>query len=186
MAEDGNRPAIERRAEHGAAWLDELTSARAVGPPHLARRGDGRVFLIEGSTKRNVKSGIVAAALEQSLGRSRPTTDADLAAKRDGTPVEIFEDGDGQPFLVIGGEFRRARGVPFTYPVDSSSVGQLNRGADIDLARANVSRLRLQEAMSGQFQLDRIRSAVKHRGVVGTTKAVGKRAMRAVRGTRGH
>lgn len=180
MIHDAWRPAIERRARLGTEWLDGLVPSQPA-PVELARRSDGAVFVIEEGAKRAVRSGIVAAALEQSLGPCRDVPDAELAALPDGVPVELFEADDGQAFVLIGGELRRARGIPLTHPIDSRRVAQVARGADMDVAAANIARARLNEALSGRFQLERIRSAVKRKGVVGTATAVWSRATRALK-----
>jgi len=180
MVHDTWRPGVDRRAREGDDWLDRLVRSD-VAPVELVRGSDGLVIVVEEQTKRAVRSGILAAALERSFGPCRAVPDAELSALREGVPVELFEGEDGQPFLLVGGELRRVRGIPLTHPVDTRRVAQMARGADIDVAAANVSRRRLNDAMSGQFQLQRLRSAVKRKGVAGTAAAVWRRASRAVR-----
>ena len=177
MVDDTRRPGVDRRAREGDDWPD-VRSNQSV---ELVRGSDGRVFVIEEREKRSVKSGILAAALEQSFGASRDAPDAELTALPDGVPVELFEGEDGQPFLLVGGEIRRVRGIPLTHPVDTRRIAEIPRGIDIDAAAANVSRRRLREALSGSFQLERLRSTVKRKGVAGTASAVWHRGSRALR-----
>jgi hypothetical protein len=184
MVDDVRRVAIEKRAELGGTWLDRLLPSKRT-PVQLVRRGDGRAFVIEDGSKRAVKSGILAAALELAIGPYRDASDAELDALTDGVPAELFEDENGQVFLLLGGEVRRIRGVPVTHPIDSRKVSDVPRGGAINVADANVSRRRFTQAMSGQFQIERLRSAVKRKGVVGTTKTVASRAARSFKKSRG-
>jgi hypothetical protein len=173
--------ATAKRAAIAESWMTELsTGSTDTDSPFLARRSDGSVFLIEGGTKRPVRSGLLAAALEDCLGPSRAVTDGDLEAKSDGVPVELFEDPGGEPFVVFAGEHHRARGVPLTYPVSERAASDLRRGKEIDLARANVPRRRLREVMAVSYQLQRLKSAAKRKGIVGTAKEVTRRAGKAV------
>jgi hypothetical protein len=174
MVHDTWRPSVERRAQLGEDWLDHLLPSSPT-PVELVRGSDGKVFVVEDGTRRSVRSGILAAALEQALGRCRDEAVGELDALPDGVPVELLEGDDGQAFLIIGGALRPARGIPLTHPIDSRRVGEVTRGAEIDVAAANVARRRLAEAMSGRFQVERLRSALKRKGVVGTAKAAWRR-----------
>ena len=176
---DRSRDADRRRADRGAGWLGELATKGRAASPHLVRDGNGRVHLVEGSSARPVASGILANALESSLGSPREITELEQAGYQPGVPVEVFETSDGQAFLVIGGERRRLKGLPLPHRVDDRALAALTSGTTIDVAAANVSRRRLSLALSWRFQLDRLRAAVRRRGFVGSLSALGLRAQRS-------
>jgi hypothetical protein len=164
----------DRRAATGIAWIEQL-AAMGVSDAHLARSPDGSVFVIEGTRKRPVRSGIIAAAIEQSFGAPRDITDAELDQLTEGVPVELFEASSGAPFVVLGGRRCGARGVPLPHSVDNRHASEFPEGDEINVAGANVSRRRFEEAMSGQFQMSRVRGAIQKKGALGTVKALGRR-----------
>ena len=107
--EEPTGPRPDRRAATGIAWIEQL-AAMGVSDAHLARAPDGSVFVIEGMRKRPVRSGIIAAAVEQSFGAARAITDDELRRLTEGVPVELFEASSGAPFIVLGGR-RCSRGA---------------------------------------------------------------------------
>jgi hypothetical protein len=179
MAERAVR-ADERRASRGATWIDSSSASGRTAHPHLVREPSGGVHLIEGVVARRVGSGILANGLERSLGAVRDITDQDLARFETGVPVEVFEGSDGRPFIIVAGERRRLKGLPLPHRVDERSLSTMPTGDTIDLATANVSRRRWNEAMSGRFQLQRVLTAARRRGLVGSVKAVAERGRRSL------
>ena len=179
MAERAVR-ADERRATKGATWIESLNTSGRTAHPHLIRDPSGGVHLIEGVVARRVGSGIVANGLEQSLGAIRDITDQDLARFETGVPVEVFEGSNGRPFVIVGGERRRLKGLPLPHRVDERSLSTMPTGDTIDLAAANVSRRRWVEAMSSRFQLQRVLTAARRRGLVGSLKVVAERGRRSL------
>lgn len=175
------RRAIERRASLGARWSTELTTLGAGAAPYLAQDLTGRAYVVEGAAKRRVPSGILAAALEDVLGAPRQLSDTELGSMSDGPPVELFEEPAGKNFVVVGGERFDVRGIPQTYPVEVDAARKFPKAGSINAAKANVPRRRLNQVMGLRFQLDRIRGAVRRRGIGGTAKAVAGRAGRVVR-----
>jgi hypothetical protein len=173
--------ADERRAAKASTWIEELARAGRVGRPALVRDPSGRVHLLEGGSARPVPSGIIANGLEASLGSPRATDDHELGRLEVGPPVDAFEGPDGAAFVVIGGERRRLAGLPLTHRVSTAQATALPKGATIDVAHANVSRRRLNQALSWRSQLARGRAAVRRKGIVGSARSVTDRSVRALR-----
>ena len=181
LDEPAATPVRPRRAQLGTDWIEELVRTPAA-EPSLVRTRAGKVFVVEGDAKRPVGAGIIAAALEQSMGRSREVSESELDGLRDSAPVEIFEAPDGPPFVVLGRKRCRVRGIPLSHPVSNKQASEFPQGDDVDVSAANVSRLRYQDATSAQFQMGRLREAVAKKGLVGTSKAVARRVRRRLRG----
>jgi hypothetical protein len=161
----------ERRGILGGEWLEQL-AALGVCEPELIRAEDGSLFVVEGSTKRAVRSGLVAAALEELIGEPTPVSQDDADAYRDGIAIELFEAAAGPPFVVIGGKRHNVHGLPMPYPVDNRQASEFAEGADINVAAANVSRRRFEQARTPQMQL---RGSISSRGAMGTAKHVARR-----------
>jgi hypothetical protein len=170
--------ARHRRASTADVWIGVLAT-RGKSDAHLVQDPDGAVFVVEGTIKRAVRSGILGAALAQALGLPRRVSLDELSAWDDGIPVELFESPNGTPFMVIAGERRHVRGVPLTYPVDNRQTSELPQGPDINVAAANVARYRVEAVGSGQ--VDRVRNAVQDKGLLGTARAFAGRAKRRVK-----
>lgn len=172
----------DRRSSIGIGWIEQL-AAVGTSDPEVVRLPDGTVWVLEAGRKRPVRSGILAAAIDQAIGPTSDATPEQLDTLQEGVPVEMFETSSGAPFVVIGGRRHSIRGAPLPYPVDNHHASEFAESDEINLAAANVSRRRFDEAMSGQFQLGRVRATIEGRGVVGTAKAVGARARGRVRRT---
>lgn len=172
----------QRRATPGAEWIDALVS-KGVTQPSLVRTTDGKVFVVEGDEKRPVHSGILAAGLEDALGEAREVGATELGRWADGVQVELFEAPDGPPFVVVGGMRRTVRGIPLPHPVTNKQASEFAQGDDVNVAAANISRARFKQVSSPQFQVDRLRKAVKDKGIAGTGKAVLQRTRRKLRGS---
>jgi hypothetical protein len=177
----GTSAAGARRAETASTWLEALSGGMEGPKPFLVHRKKGRPFLVEGGYRREVRSGLLAAALEEMLGRSRKVPDPEFDRWTDGVPVEVLEGPQGPPFIVVGGRRLPLRGMPLPYPVGGDQVEPLPKGPELNVASANVSRAQFRQAMYGRYQVDRFRGAVARRGVVGATKEAATRAARRAR-----
>jgi hypothetical protein len=129
-----------RRATIAADWLEQVPP-RAVGArPFLAETADGALYVVEGDVRRRLRSGLLAMALESTLGERRPVDDAEVASWPEGAPIEILEGSAGLPFLVLDGRRSAVRGLPLPHPIDQVRVDKLTDGPDLDLARAIIPR----------------------------------------------
>ena len=175
----------ERRWPLGVSWIEQLASLGA-SDPELVRQSDGAVFVVEGDRKRAVRSGILAAALEATIGPPRAAGDDEMNRLVEGVPVEMFETSSGAPFLVLGGKRYNLRGAPLTFPVENRHASGFAEADEVNVAAANVARRRFEDAMSGQAQINRARETLASKGAMGAAKAmarrVGSRAKRALRG----
>lgn len=159
----------ERRSSIGIGWIEQLGTLGA-GDASLVRANDGAMFVIEGERRRAVRSGLLAAALEDLLGPAAELPASELDHLVESVPVEMFESASGAPFVVIGGRRHPVRGAPLPYPVDNRHAAEFAEGAELNLAAANVSRRKLEEATTAQYQFTRVRGSIASRGVVGTAK----------------
>jgi hypothetical protein len=169
-----------RRAAQGPGWIEELL-AMGASDPFLARAPNGAVFVVEGDRKRPVNSGILAAALEQLVGAPREASDDELEAWTEWVPVELLEGTSGVPFIVLGGRRHDVTGVPLPYAVDNLNAAEFPEGEPINVASANISRRRFEEALTGEFQISRARTALASKGPMGTTKAIARKVQGRVR-----
>jgi hypothetical protein len=173
-----------RRAGTADAWLEQLAVSAEGHRPFLVRLANGLRFLVESGYRREVRSGLLAAALERSVGRSREVSNDEWGRWTDGPPVEVLEGAQGPPFLVVGGKRMPLRGLPLPYPVGTDQVKLFPDGGELNVAEANVSRAQFQRAIDGRYQIDRVRSAIARKGFVGATKAAASRAGRRIRRVR--
>ena len=102
--------------------------------------GDEGIFLVEGTTRRLVTSGLLVPALEQLLGGRQPEVDHELDDLADGPPVAVLEAASGPPFVVVEGKRLSLRGLPLPHPVVSSSYDRLAEGPELDLVRSATVR----------------------------------------------
>jgi hypothetical protein len=159
-----------RRSGAAGAWLDELELI-GVTEPYLVRGPDGAVYVVEGHSRRRVKSALLAAALERALDGHRDATDEELSALTESVAVEVFEGPKGPPFVVVGGQRLPIRGLPLPYPVSGEEMDLIPEGQEL-----NVS-----AAMSFAYQLGRARAIVARKGgPVPVAAAAGKYAARRV------
>jgi hypothetical protein len=174
-----------RRAGAADTWLEHLAVSAEGQKPFLVRLTNRRTFLIEGGYRREVRSGLLLAALERALGSTHPVSNDELARWTAGPPVEVLEGPQGPPFVIVGGKRLPLRGLPLPHPVAAEQVQMFPQGRDLNIAEASVSRVQFQRAISGRYHVDRARSAIARRGLVGAAKAaasrVSRRARRAIR-----
>ena len=163
-----------RRSAPGAAWVEDLL-AMGQCDAYLVRAPSGSVFVIEADRRRPVTSGILAAGLEQIVGPPRDVSDDELAEWNEGVPVNLLEAATGVPFVVIGGTRHDATGVPLPFPVDNLQASEFPEGDPVNVAAANISRRRFEEALTGLFQLNQARNTLVSKGPMGTMRAIGRR-----------
>jgi hypothetical protein len=164
-----------------SGWMETLQKNTSTETPYLVRKPNGKVFLIEGSDRRAVKSGLLAAALERDLGAARVVTGDELQNWTPSVPVEVFEAPEAAPFVVVGGQRLPVRGLPPFNAVSAIDLDRFPKGKPLNVASANVPRSRYEAAISGRYQIQRLRSAVARRGVLGVSTIAAKRGLKTVR-----
>jgi hypothetical protein len=129
-----------RRAAIAEDWLGQLPPPSTGDLPELVETEDGTLFVLDGGARRRVRSGLLAAALEQLLGERRRVTEAELGDRPEAAPVEVLEGANGLPFVVLDGRRLRIRGLPLPHPVDQLVAGEIAYGPDLDLPVAVTPR----------------------------------------------
>lgn len=173
-----------RRVSVASAWLEQL-QLQGTQEPTLVRRADGHAFVVEGERRREIKSGLLAAALEQSIGEAREVGPDELERWTEGAPVEVLEGPKGPAFVVVGCRRLPIRGLPLPHPVSADEMQMFPEGAEINVAAANVARSRFDGAVSGRYHLGRVQRVLQRegpvRGSVGLVKRAARRLRRAAR-----
>ena len=106
------------------------------------------MHVVEDRTRRLVRSGLIGAALEQSIGPVRDASAEELDRWSEGDPVDVLELPGEPPFVVIGGVRRPLRGLPVPRRVDAARLATFPQGPQLDVAAANVPRSRYQRAQA--------------------------------------
>lgn len=163
LSRSGADGAGSRRGSVANTWLDQLELGSGAREPEMIRTSDGATFVVEGTVKRSVRSGIIAAALAEKIGQPREVTKSAVEALEDGAPVEVMEGPKGAPFVVVGGRRLTVRGLPLPYPIGFEETQRYPQGDEINVAAAVVPRVRFQQAIRGRYQLQRVRSALVSR-----------------------
>ena len=171
-----------RRLMTASAWVEQLQVTSGGGEPYLVWRS-GAVFLVEGRYGREVRSGLLTAALSEYLGEPRDITEEELEGLDEGVPVELLEGPRGRPFVVVGGQRLSIRGLPLPYPVSTEEMQLFPEGPELNVASANVPRAKFEGAYSGRYQLSQARAAVARKGVIPAAAAFGRRAWRRLGGS---
>ncbi|MGH9025398.1 MAG: hypothetical protein ACRDWD_04680 [Acidimicrobiia bacterium] len=170
-----------RRDSEASAWLQQL-DPKATGPePYLVRGSGGGLFVIDSDRRRAVSSGLLAAALEQRLGKARVVDPEQLHQWQPGPPIEVLEGPKGPPFIIVGGRRRKVRGLPLPHPVGAAETERFREGPEIDVAGANVSRARFETAVSGKYHIERVRAVIAREGPVKGTGLLARRGAERVR-----
>jgi hypothetical protein len=165
------------------AVRDDPVNSPVVAKPFLVRRPDGATYVVEGRNRRRVKSGLLAAALEQRLGSRREVTEDELEQWPEAAPVELLECPTGPPFLVVGGQRIPIRGIPLTHPVSGDLAARLPEGPELNVSAGGLARVRMSGALSPRRYLDRARRAsAKRGGYVPAAKAFVTRRLRGFSG----
>lgn len=121
------------RSTVASTWVAMLRQNTEADAPYLVRRSNGTKYLIEGSYRRDIRAGQLAAALAQFLGGHRNATDEELDGWIEGPPVEIMESPRGAPFVVVGGHRLPIRGLPLPYPVTVAEMETFPQGSELNL-----------------------------------------------------
>ncbi|HXH26064.1 MAG TPA: hypothetical protein VNI78_12485, partial [Vicinamibacterales bacterium] len=141
-------------------------------------------YVVEGGTRRQISSGIIAAALAHALGAPTEIAESDLERLAEGPPVEVLEGPKGPPFVVVGGRRMAVRGLPLPHPVLGEEAEQFPEGAEVNVAAANVARAYFEAARSGRYQLERFRTSIQRNGLVSTLRKGARRITRRFSQTR--
>lgn len=147
---DPDRPPLvgsaPRRGAVAADWLAGLAPVKGAPRPDLVIGPAGDRYLIEAGTRRLIRSGALAAALERGAAPRRDVTDDELAHWPEGPPVEVLETDQGAPFVVVGGLRRPVRGLTLAFPVDPVAAQKLPEGPPLDLSLTTARRDREADA----------------------------------------
>jgi hypothetical protein len=122
-----------RRTAEGGAWLEHL-HLHGGGDPMLVRTPTKGTYVVEGTMRRRVKSGLLFNALTAVLGTPREMTDHDIDRWSTGPPVEVLEAGTGPAFVVVGGRRLPLRSLPLPYLVSSDDMLLFPEGEEINVA----------------------------------------------------
>jgi hypothetical protein len=176
--EDGSwAPIKARRASVGSEWLRQLRRQQGAGKPFLVHTPTKGVFVVEGALRREVMSGLLAAALTRVLGPMRALADDEIAQWSEGPPVAVLEGGTGRPFVVVGGRRLPLRGLPLPYPVKDDEMLVLPVGEELRFTSG---------VRSGPSRVERTRALVAHEGPKGAAAAVLGKIARRIRGAGTH
>ena len=104
------------------------------GKPFLVQTPTRRLYAIDGDLRRQVKAGMLFAALTRVLGTPRQVSDNDLERWSPGPPVEVLESDSGPAFVVIGGRRLPLRGLPLPYLVSSEDMLLFPEGEELNIA----------------------------------------------------
>jgi hypothetical protein len=166
----GGRGALTvRRATEGSVWLEHLHLHGSTDPT-LVRTPTKGSFVVEGTMRRTVKSGIVFNALMRVLGEPREMTDAEIERWSTGPPVEVLEAGTGPAFVVVGGRRLPLRGLPLPYLVATADMLLFPEGEEINVAAS------ARAAPKGRVA--RARAVIDREGAVKGSAQLAKQAAR--------
>jgi hypothetical protein len=133
------------RAGKGDAWLTDLGEVPMVGTPYLAVAEDGALYLVEDDCRRRIRSGLLAAAIEELLGDRRPLGSSSPTVE--GPPLELVEGSSGPVYVIIGKRRHPVRGLPMSYPVADKNLERFEESDEIDVAHAHVPRKRVADGL---------------------------------------
>ncbi|HEX5096472.1 MAG TPA: hypothetical protein VFX21_10675, partial [Acidimicrobiia bacterium] len=170
--------APSRRQNLGESYIEQLEMHGESGSATLRRTPKGTYVVVEGGRRREVKSGILGAAIERALGRAAQITKDELDTLPAGVPVEVLEGPTGAPFVVIAGRRWPIRGLPLPHPVRAEHVQVFPEGDELNVAFASVPRTRLDDAMYGRYQIARFKAAARRSGAVGLARKTASKAKR--------
>ena len=138
-AGDGARSALTvRRVTEGGPWLEHL-HMHGGGEPFLVQTPTKGVYVVDGEMRRQVKAGMLFAALTRVLGAPREISDHDLQRWSTGPPVEVMESGSGPAFLIVGGRRLPLRGLPLPYLVSTEDMLLFPEGEELNVTAATRS-----------------------------------------------
>ncbi|MCU1354162.1 MAG: glycosyl transferase family 2 [Acidimicrobiales bacterium] len=138
----------------------------AADQPYLTRRSDGVVFMIDVAGRRKVKSGLVAAALEEEFGPPRAEGEQSFERSEKAPAMDVLVSPDGYPFVIVGGKRLPLKGLPVPRPATAAELDRFPEGKTLDVGRANVARSRVGASSAGTdlaSQVKRVARGVKRR-----------------------
>jgi hypothetical protein len=91
---------------------------------------------VEGTLRRQIKSGLIFLALARVFGEPRQMRDSELERLEEGPPVEILEGGTGPAFVVVGGRRWPIRGLPLPYLVSTREMLSVPEAEELNFAAA--------------------------------------------------
>lgn len=97
------------------------TTGSTGSSPRLVCEADGTWFLVEGSVRRYIGSGIIVQALKKALGAPVPMPSEELGTYRRVDALCVVAGPDGSQQLIVGGKRILLRGFP-TVAVASSAA----------------------------------------------------------------
>jgi hypothetical protein len=152
---DGGMAAITvRRASVASAWLEQL-QLQGGGKPSLVRTPKRGMFVVEGTLRREIKSGLIFLALARAFGEPRQMRESELERLEEGPPVEVLEGGTGPAFVVVGGRRWPIRGLPLPYLVSTREMLSVPEAEELNVAAALAS---------PSTQIKRVRAVVAREG----------------------
>jgi hypothetical protein len=160
-----------RRVGTASAWLQQLQLRGGAGEVFLVRTPAAETYLVEDTVRREVKSGLLVAALTKLFGAPRAVGQSEVNHFSDGPPVEVLEGPSGPAFIVAGGRRYPIRGLPLPYPV-GEEMNVFPLGDEINLSLGALG-----GGGRARSKLARATQAAARDGVVPTAK----KAARAVR-----
>lgn len=160
-----------RRASVGHGWLEQL-QLHGGGDPYLVRAQTKGVFLVEGVLRRQIKSGLLFAALARLLGEPSEIKGIEFERLREGPPVEVMEGGTGLAFVVVGGSRLPVRGLPLPYLVTSEDMLMFPEGEELNIAPPRIV------GISGR--VERARKLVARQGMARGGVTLARRVARRV------
>jgi hypothetical protein len=179
---DWRRPHVPTAAD-GSLRETEEGKRRALAPKSsgatpeptvtLARDGSGKVYVLEPTGRRLVRSRILANGLEVTFGAARQIERSELARWADAEDVELVRGRDGHAYVELDGIRHPVRGVPLARLAPDNLDAP--RGQTIDLAKANVAEPGETRTTGIRGSLHRASSAMRRHGLVGATRrAIGR------------
>jgi hypothetical protein len=131
----GRSPLSVRRVGEGGLWLEQL-QMHGGGNPYLVHTPTKGAHIVDGDMRRQVKAGMLFAALTPVLGAPREIDDDDLERWTPGPPLEVMESGSGPAFLVVGGRRLPLRGLPLPYIVSTEDMLLFPEGEELNVSVA--------------------------------------------------
>lgn len=130
------------RVEGSTSMASDKPDARVVQRAGTKSTGRGRTkYLVDRGEAREIRSGLLAAALEELFGVATEIDANELAGLPKGRPVELMREVDGPPFVVVGGFRLPVRGLPMPKAPRPKNLLELPEGPVVDVAHANVPRV---------------------------------------------
>ena len=160
-----------RRVTEGSSWLEQLQMHRG-GKPFLVQTPTQGSYAIDGDMRRQVKAGMLFAALTHVIGAPRDVADEELRRWSPGPPVEVFESGSGPAFLVVGGRRLPLRGLPLPYLVSSEDMLLFPEGEELNVAASTRG--------APPSRSTRARAVLEQEGPVSGTAKLARKVLRRI------